>query len=186
MKNKMIDTILSVTHDTIDIDKLKSDETLIDEIALNFPKDGLVNLADLEKLAGTSMYGINICDYWVPILMVIIGDLESKKNKAKSKAYIEAESNNNSKLTAELRKAYSEIDPTYLKISSDLERVKAIKKFFEDKRDSFKTFHFFMKDQQKVYINNGGRNINGDDLEINKKEHKAETKKTTYESEEEF
>ena len=193
-ENKMIEELFTVNFDSIDIDKLKRDEKDLDKISLQFPKDGVVDMSQLERLAGLSMYGITICDYWVPMLMVVVGDLTSKKNTAKNDAYINVNEPKTGKLTADLRKAISEIDPDYLKYSSSLERVKALLRYFEEKRDSFKTFHFFMKDQQKAYLHNGGRNISGENLDFDgtpkvypkKEKRQVGIEKISYSSEEDF
>ena len=166
MSENMIDLLLTVDNETVDIDKLKKDQDELEEIANEFPNDGIVDISQMERLAGLSMRGISICDYWVPVLMVIIGEVNSKRNKSKNDAYINAEEPKSGKLTADLRKCISEADPEYVKFCVVHDRMKAILRHFEDKRDSFKTFHFFMKDQQKAYGYQGGRHINGEELEF--------------------
>lgn len=166
MPQNMIELLLTVDNETVDINKLKKDQNELEEISNEFPNDGVVDISQMERLAGLSMRGISICDYWVPVLMVIIGEVNSKRNKAKNDAYINAEEPKSGKLTADLRKCISEADPEYIKLCVVHDRMKAILRHFEDKRDSFKTFHFFMKDQQKAYGYQGGRHINGEELEF--------------------
>jgi len=158
----MIDLLLNITKDGIDMAKLRKDEDELNSINKEFPEDGLINIANAERLAGLSMRGITICDYWIPILMVILGSLNSLRNKAKNEAYVNAKAPNGDRVTADLRKHMSEIDPEYNQLSLQYERIKSIIKHFEDKRDAFKTFHFFMKDQQKAYGYLPGRHITGE------------------------
>ena len=158
----MIDVICNTTKDSIDIVQLREDENELVSINNRFPTDGIIDITDAEVLAGLSMRGITICDYWIPILMVALGDLNSQKNKAKNEAYVNAKSASGERLTADLRKHISEIDPVYNDLCLKYDRIKSLIRHFEDKRDSFKTFHLFMKDKQKAYNSLGGRHINGE------------------------
>lgn len=189
MNKNMINVLLTVDNETVDIEKLKKDQEELNQIGDEFPHDGIVDISQMERLAGLSMRGISICDYWVPVIMVIIGDLNSKRNKAKNEAYINAEEPKSGKLTADLRKCISEADPEYVSLCMIHDRMKAVLRHFEDKRDSFKTFHFFMKDQQKAYGYQGGRHINGENLEFalpKPKIRKEEVGSNQSSSEEEF
>ena len=162
----MIDVLMNIGIDTLDGDKLRVDEAEFQKISNEFPDDGLVDIAQYERMAGLAMRGIAICDYWVPILMVIIGELESKRDIAKAKAYVDAEEPKYGKLTADVRKQMSEANEEYNRVRILTERIRAIKVMFEKKSHSFTKFHVFMKDQQKLYSYKGGREISGDTLKF--------------------
>jgi len=164
----MIDVLMSIGIDTLDDTKLKTDEAELRRIADEFPEDGLVDIAQYERMAGLCMRGISICDYWVPILMVLVGEVEAKRDRAKAKAYTEAEEPRAGRLTADVRKMMSEGDDEYNRLRMLAERLNAIKTLFDRKSHSFTKFHVFMKDQQKNYLYKGGREISGESLEFHK------------------
>jgi hypothetical protein len=179
----MIDILLTVSNDTVDINQMKNDDDELHKISQEFPNDGVVDISQMERLAGLSMRGIAICDYWAPIIIVIMGEVNANRNKARNLAYINATDSNGGKLTAEMRKCISESDSDYVRLCVIYDRMKAILRHFEDKRDSFKTFHFFMKDQQKAYGYQSGRHINGEELEYKKQ---IAISKSSYNGEEDF
>ncbi len=141
--------------------KFLIDMAELDKIYNSYPKDNVLELDDCTKMQMFSMRGMNICDDWIPIMHVAVSVVESNRDKAKAKAYINAESD--SKMTAEFRKAYSECDEEYNRLKILAEKIKATKIFLEKKRDSFKTAYYFFRDQFNSSTTSG-KNNSGESL----------------------
>lgn len=156
------ETIMSVCVDTLDVSKMKADMQEMERISDEFPADAIVDIGDTERLAGLSMRGMSICDYWIPILMVIAGEIESKRDLVEAKAYLDAESSNG-RLTADVRKFAAKADDEYNKLKMLAVRYKSMLESFRKKWTSFEKFHHWMKEVQRSYDYKGGRHINGDE-----------------------
>ncbi|HUU87201.1 MAG TPA: hypothetical protein VMX17_05535 [Candidatus Glassbacteria bacterium] len=165
---------MSVDIDSLDDVKLKKDTNEMLNISDELPEDGIIDIGDTERLAGLSMRGMTICDYWVPVMMVIVGEAESKRDIKKAKAYLGATSDGG-KMTAEARKQFAEADDDYNKARLAAVRFKSVLEHFKKKWSSFEKFHHWMKDIQRTYDYKGGRHISGEELEF-KKEIKEKPK----------
>jgi len=163
----IIEVLMSVDIDSLDVDKLTKDTNEMAKISNEFPDDGIVDITDTERLAGLSMRGMTICDYWIPVIMVIFGEIESKRDIRKAKAYLDAKEPGE-KMTAEARKQVAEADKEYNDAKMLSVRYKSILEHFKKKWSSFEKFHHWMKDIQKTYDYKGGRHINGEELEFKK------------------
>lgn len=134
----------------IDNDKLSMDLKELTLISDSLPKDNVFSSDNCLKLERQCIRGMNICDYWTPIIHIVMSEQESERDSARNKAYINAGKDGN-KMTAEMRKACSETDEEYLKLKIVTEKIKGIKLFFEKKRDTFKSAIFIFRDQLSAY-----------------------------------
>jgi len=164
----IIDVLMSVDIDTLDDIKLKKDTNEMLNISDELPEDGIIDIGETERLAGLSMRGIAICDYWIPVMMVIVGEAESKRDIKKAKAYLGATSEDGIKMTAEAKKQVAEADDDYNKARLSAVRFKSVLEHFKKKWSSFEKFHHWMKDIQRTYEYKGGRHISGEELEFKK------------------
>lgn len=179
-EQNIIETLMSVDIDGLDNDKLKIDTNEMKKISNEFPDDGIVDITDTERLAGLSMRGMSICDYWIPIMMVIVGEAEATRDKKRAQAYLNAGSG--TKMTAEAKKQSAEADDDYIDARMDAVRYKSILEFFKKKWSSFEKFHHWMKDVQRTYDYKGGRHISGEELEYKKENTKPENRRRNEES----
>lgn len=147
---------------SVDNERLKSDRDKLEEISDSLPNDGVLSLEDCAKLKWNILHGMNICDFWVPKIHWILAEKESTKDKARNSAYANASSKEGIKLTVEMRKVISELDEDFESAKIELEKLKAIKMFFEKKRDSFKSALFVVRDQtQSFRLSDKGVSANG-------------------------
>jgi len=136
---------------SLDSDKLSLDLQELSEISDSLPKDNVFSIENCLNLERSCIRGLNICDYWTPVIHIVLSEQESERDMQKNKIYINPKQTDQAKLTAEMRKAYSESDPDYNKIKVIVERVKGLKFFFEKKRETFKSAIFVFKDQLASY-----------------------------------
>ena len=135
----------------IDNDKLLSDHKELEAISESLPKDNVFSIEDCIKLERLCIRGMNICDYWAPIVHIVMSENESKAERTKHLAYINAGKELEGKCTEGMRKAYSESDEEYNKLKILVEKIRAMKLFFDKKRDSLKSAIFVFKDQMSSY-----------------------------------
>lgn len=148
--NKFIEVIDQAGLSVIDNEKLSLDLKELDNISNSLPKDNVFSSENCLKLERQCIRGMNICDYWTPIIHIVMSEQESERDSAKNRAYINA-GKDGSKMTAEMRKAYSETDEEFNKLKILTEKIKGIKLFFEKKRDTFKSAIFIFRDQLSAY-----------------------------------
>jgi hypothetical protein len=178
-KQNSINTLLTVTIDTLDQVKLQGDTDNLDKIENEFPHDMVVDVGDAERLSGLALRGISICDYWVPVLTVLIAELEIISAQARAKAFIDAEAPKNGKLTADVRKQIAEADPQYTKCRQNVARYEAIQERLKLKSRTFEKVHYSMKDQQKAYNSPiAGRHISGEEPVYKRSHPPIDTKKS--------
>jgi hypothetical protein len=139
-------------HDLSKMDstKLSSDLHELNKIANSLPRDNILSMDNCLNLERLCIRGMNICDYWYPIIHIIMSENESIRDILKNKAYINAKPGD-SRLTIDMRKACSETDEEYNKAKIVVEKIKAMKLFFEKRRDTFKSAIFVFKDQLASY-----------------------------------
>lgn len=130
--------------------KLSLDLKELNSISNSLPQDNILSADDCLNLERLCLRGMNICDFWLPIIHIVMSENEVLRDSVKSKAYIDAKAGDG-RLTAEMRKAYSEADDEYNKQRIIVEKVKAMKSLFEKKRDTFKSAIFVFKDQFNSY-----------------------------------
>lgn len=141
----------------IDSELLAKDLAELKKISNSLPKDNILSIENCLKLERLCIRGMNICDYWYPIIHIVSAEVDVNKDLAKNKGYITAENTITNlggqvgKLTAEMRKACSEADEEYNNKKIISEKLKAMKMFFEKKRDTFKSAIFIFKDQLSAY-----------------------------------
>ena len=137
---------------SIEAEKLSADLKELKIISDSLPKDNVFSTDNCLRLERLCIRGMNICDYWCPIIHVVISEKEAERDKIKNKSYIDADDvAQNKKLTAEMRKAFSESNDDYNRSKIFVEKIKAVKLFFERKRDTFKSAIFVFKDQLSSY-----------------------------------
>jgi hypothetical protein len=134
----------------IDNDKLAADLKELTAISNSLPKDNVFSSENCLQLERQCIRGMNICDYWTPIVHIVMSEQESDRDMARNKAYLNA-GQDGTKMTAEMRKAYSESDENFNKLKILAEKIKGIKLFFEKKRDTFKSAIFVFRDQLSSY-----------------------------------
>jgi hypothetical protein len=179
-EKNIIDVLMSVDIDSLDDVKLKKDTNEMLNVSNELPEDGIIDIGDTERLAGLSMRGMTICDYWIPVMMVIVGESESKRDIKKAKAYLGATPDDGGKMTAEARKQFAEADDNYNEARLAAVRFKSVLEHFKKRWSSFEKFHHWMKDIQRTYDYKGGRHIGGDELEF-KREKPSSSKKSPEE-----
>ena len=135
----------------IDNDKLISDLKELNEISDAIPKDNVFSVDDCIKLERLCIRGMNICDYWAPIIHIVMMENDSNSEKARNKAYINAGKDLEGKCTEGMRKAISESDDEYIKLKVVVEKLKGTKLFFDKKRETFKSAIFVFRDQMSSY-----------------------------------
>lgn len=119
----------------------------LEEISQSLPKDNVFSVEDCFKLQRKILHGMKICDDWIPVLHIMVSSKESEKDRAKSIVYANPPSKEGQKLTIDLRKALADLDEGVDKLKIEVEKLKAMKLFFEKKRDSLKSALFMFKDQ---------------------------------------
>ena len=153
------DTGLSV----IDNDRLSADLKELTSIADSLPKDNVFSIDDCIKLERLCIRGMNICDYWAPIIHIVMSENEVKAEKVKYLAYKNAGKNSDTKCTEGMRKALSESDDEYNELKVLVERIRGMKFLFDKRRDTFKSAIFIFKDQMSSYKisdkGNSGENL---------------------------
>lgn len=163
--NDMMDDLgLSSNPEIFDNEGYLKERKELDDIANSLPDDGVLDKNDLLRLSRLCIRGMNICDSWLPKLHVLMTLCEVEKDKARAMAYVNAKGKENEKLTAELRKAISEINEEYNNKKIIAEKIKGAKLFHEKKRDTLKTSYFFFRDQLCSYKTSDKGNT-GDDIE---------------------
>jgi len=167
-EQNIIEVLMSVDINSLDDIKLKKDTNEMLNVSNELPEDGIIDIGDTERLAGLSMRGMTICDYWIPVMMVIVGEAESKRDIKKAKAYLNAKGGDGEKMTAEAKKQVAEADQDYNTARLAAVRFKSVLEHFKKKWSSFEKFHHWMKDIQRTYDYNGGRHISGEQLGFKK------------------
>ncbi len=161
--SKIMSSIDELGYSSIESDTFKSDVEELDFISKAIPKDNILSQENCKKLQRLCIRGMNICDNWVPRLHIIISEQESERDKAKNLAYVNAKLEDTVKLTAEMRKAISELDENYNSIKNSIEKLKGMKFFFEKRRDTLKSSIYVFKEQMSSYILSDKGN-DGEDL----------------------
>lgn len=152
--NKILDEAGLANIDSV---LLAKDLAELKIISNSLPKDNILSIENCLKLERQCIRGMNICDYWYPIIHIVSAEVDVNKDLAKNKGYITAENTiaqlggQAGKLTAEMRKACSETNEEYNNKKIISEKLKAMKMFFEKKRDTFKSAIFIFKDQLSAY-----------------------------------
>jgi hypothetical protein len=149
--SKIISSIDELGYSSIESETFQSDVEELEVISKAIPKDNILSQETCKKLQRLCIRGMNICDNWVPRLHIIISEQESERDKAKNIAYVNAKLEDNVKLTAEMRKAISELDATYNEIKNSIEKLKGMKFFFEKRRDTLKSSIYVFKEQMSSY-----------------------------------
>jgi len=134
---------------SIDNARLAADLKELNVISDALPKDNVYSMDDCLRLERLCIRGMNICDYWVPIVHIITSEKESERDIIKNNCYITA--GKGEKCTAEMRKAIAESNADYNNVKNLVERVKALKLFFDKKRETFRSAIFVFKDQLASY-----------------------------------
>lgn len=147
--------------DTLDWEWLQSDSKLLDQISASFPQDNHLDRGDFEQLLNKAVNAINICDRWVPILHVVLAEVEVKRDKAKNKSYLGADEKREGKLTADIRKALAEDDDLFTELRLLFAKIQSIKMYFERKGKTATAAFFYFKQQYFGYENKGNRYIVG-------------------------
>lgn len=161
---KLLKVIQDSGFASIDNERLSNDLKELQTISDSLPKDNVFSVENCIKLERLCIHGMNICDYWTPIIHIVMSEKETERDVVKNKAYINAE-NGGAKLTAELRKAIAESNDEYNNLKTIVEKIKGIKLFFEKKRETFKSAIFVFKDQLASYrISDKGNS--GDSIDL--------------------
>lgn len=163
--SKILNTIDDLGYSHVESDDLKSDLDELEKISKSIPKDNVLSQEDCKKLQRMCIRGMNICDDWIPRLHILISEQESERDLAKNKAYVNAKTEDGGKITAEMRKAISELDENYLEIKTGVEKLKGMKFFFEKRRDTLKSSIYVFKDQISSY-NISDKGNDGEELYI--------------------
>jgi hypothetical protein len=135
---------------SVDYIRLKNDHKELEHIADSIPKSNILSQESCLKLERYCIRGMNICDYWLPIIHIMISEQEIIRDQLKNKAYIDAKVDDG-KLTLDLRKAIAEVDESYNNARLLVERGKSYKSFFQTKRETLKSSIFMLKDQLSSY-----------------------------------
>jgi len=141
---------LSSDSEDFDSDAYLKDRDELEKIANSLPQDGVLDQNDCVKLLRLCIRGMNICDFWLPKLHVLMTLYEVKRDQARADAYLNA-SPKEIKMTVEMRKASAEVDDEYNKMKLMVERIKSSKVFHEKKKDTLKSAYFMFKDQLTSY-----------------------------------
>ncbi len=123
-------------------------------IADSLPKDGVLDINDIQRLQRLCIRGMNICDDWIPRLHVLMTVFEVKRDVAKALAYTNAKPPENSKLiklTIDAKKAIAERDEDFNKLKVTVEQIKGSKIFHEKKKDTLKSAYYMFRDQLVSY-----------------------------------
>jgi len=142
---------LSTSVDDFDSESYLKDREELEKIANSLPADGVLVQEDCVKLLRLCIRGMNICDYWLPKLHVLMSLYEVKRDQARADAYLNASSPKEGRLTVEMRKASAEANEEYNKMKLMVERIKSSKTFHEKKKDTLKAAYFMFKDQIASY-----------------------------------
>lgn len=115
----------------------------IDKISKWFPKTGIddINMASLGMIL--SLHGMNACQEIIMKIDILAGYKESEKNKAWMNA-IDASSKTGNK-TIKDKEWLAQADAGYIEVCNELMLARAAKKYFENKADYFKSWHYAFK-----------------------------------------
>ena len=127
---------------SFDYEKFTSEKEELDEILNYLPKDNIFLDYDYEVLEAKTLRGWQLCIQWLPILNAVLSVVQIQRDKAKNNAYINAENKESKKMTAELRKAYSEIDEEFLRLKKLGEMVKSSMLFLENQKEYLKANYY--------------------------------------------
>ncbi len=136
-----------------------------EKIADSLPSDGVLSEGDCIKLQRLSIRGMNICDFWLPKLHVLMTLYEVKRDQAHANAYLNASTSKEFKMTVEMRKASAEVDQEYSNMKLMVERIKSAKVFHEKKKETLKAAYFMFRDQMSSY-KTSDRGNTGESLEF--------------------
>jgi len=142
---------LSLEPEDFDSSAYLLDRDELEKIANSLPFDGVLDQQDCMRLLRLCIRGMNICDFWLPKLHVLMSLYEVKRDQARADAYLNVDVPKEVKMTVEMRKASAEADETYSKMKLMVERIKSSKLFHERKKDTLKSAYFMFKDQLNSY-----------------------------------
>ena len=151
LDNAMKKLGLSSDAEDFDSDAYLKDRDELEKIANSLPDDGVLDQEDCAKLLRLCIRGMNICDYWLPKLHVLMTLYEVERDQIRADAYLNATGPSEIRLTVEMRKAAAEANGDYNKMKLMVERIKSSKMFHEKKKDTLKSAYFMFKDQLNSY-----------------------------------
>ncbi|MFZ4795880.1 MAG: hypothetical protein ACOYMA_00205 [Bacteroidia bacterium] len=160
---KFMKTIDDFGLSSVDNEKFSNDLKELNDISNSLPKDNVYSSEDCLRLERLCLRGMNICDYWTPIIHIVLSEKEAERDATRGNAYIHA-GKEGSKITVEMRKALADTNITYNNIRVITEKIKGIKLFFDKKRDTLKSAIFVFRDQIVAY-KLSDKGIEGENME---------------------
>jgi|3_EtaG_2_1085321.scaffolds.fasta_scaffold16697_2 hypothetical protein len=117
----------------------------VQELAKKIPSDGHVDLNTAEDLAVQFLRGADRCDEIYTTIIWLVQEKEDYKKKIFSEAVLGRATEKGAKNISE-KKIYAEADPEYLEACRQYNKIIAIKKWLENKKQSLVSAHYLMKD----------------------------------------
>lgn len=139
------------------------DTSEIDKVIAWLPANGVLDLNIAEEGVILTLEALNFCQDKILFVERWIGFLESEKNKVWAKAALD-KAKAAGHTSIKLREWYAQADDDYIEACNQLTRAKALKKWFDNKADYFKSWHyafktFLKRDYDIEKISNVGYNV---------------------------
>ena len=125
---------------------LDFDLTEIQQVLNRLQETDVVDLAHIEMLQQQSLRGADILSEYLSKLIKTVGYLEAKLNSTKNNAALTYQEPNGGKVTADMRKYFSECAPEVEEVQIRLAKAKASKAAIEKKYDIIIRAHHHYKD----------------------------------------